>query len=81
MTSRVRRVAEFDPGVVRAAIVANTPTHIVLNHVDYVDARCRGGFLTDQAEAFIRNLEQAIERHVNLVGTGPDETVEAPVFA
>ena len=35
VTSKIRRVARFDPVIVQAAIEANAPTQIVLNHVDY----------------------------------------------
>ena len=39
VTKKVRRVGRFDAQIVKDAIVVNAPTCIVLNHVDYVDAR------------------------------------------
>lgn len=69
VTQRVRRVGEFDAGVVARAIQANRPTHLVLNHVDYV-----GRLDTDagrhQARSFVRDVEDALGRSVNLIGTG-----------
>jgi adenylosuccinate synthase len=36
VTGKLRRVGEFDEGLVKRAIAANAPDRIVLNHVDYV---------------------------------------------
>ena len=46
VTGRLRRVARFDPAIVREAIRANRPDKIVLNHVDYLDAGCTSEALT-----------------------------------
>ena len=37
VTQNVRRVARFDASAVKAAIQANNPNVIVLNHMDYID--------------------------------------------
>ncbi len=71
VTKRVRRVARFDPGIVRAAIAANNPSLIVLNHVDYVDAAARER-LTARAESFVEHVSESIGRPVDYVGLGPD---------
>ncbi len=71
VTNRVRRVARFDPWLVRQAIAANNPSSIVLNHVDHVDAAARHG-LTQRAEAFVANVSEGIGRSVDYVGLGPD---------
>lgn len=74
VTHRVRRVGEFDPEVVTRAIAANKPTHVVLNHVDYV-----GPLNTEQgreaARDFVENVERALGRKVDFVGTSRSELI------
>ena len=72
VTGRLRRVARFDPDLVRMAIGVNQPSMIVLNHVDYVDAAAVERGLTPKAMAFVREVGAAIGRPIDLVGTGPD---------
>lgn len=70
VTRRTRRVARFDPDVVRRAIDVNQPTTLVLNHVDYLadlaDPSGRGA----AAEAVVQ-IEASIGRRVDLIGTTP----------
>lgn len=66
VTGRIRRVAHFDAAVVRAAITANAPTSIVLNHVDYVGAG---------AAEFVQKVEALIGRQVDWLGTSPIDLV------
>ena len=85
VTNMVRRVARFDATVVRAAIEANNPSHIVLNHVDYVDASCRKTHqLNSKTEQFVAHVEQQIGSKVDFVGFGPSSIVsrvgENPAF-
>ena len=72
VTRKVRRVANFDPKVVRAAIRANFPTSIVLNHLDYVGPKPeesdRHSFVV---ERFLRNVERNIGARVDFVGYAP----------
>lgn len=69
VTKRVRRVAAFDPVVVRAAIEANLPSVLVLNHVDYFDQHCATeGRLTKRGIEGVRRIEHMIGRPVDLVG-------------
>ncbi len=63
VTEKVRRVAKFDPGIVRAAIEANAPTAIVLNHLDYLDP--------STVERFLRKVEEQIGMPVDFAGCGP----------
>lgn len=65
VTQRVRRVALFDPGVVRDAITANRPTSIVLNHADHLGA---------DAVKSVQRIETLIGRRVDWVGTSPRTT-------
>jgi adenylosuccinate synthase len=54
----------------------NQPTAVVLNHLDYVDARCRlERKLTQRALEFVRNTEEEIGTSISLLGFGPDSLV------
>jgi adenylosuccinate synthase len=72
VTKQVRRVARFDPKIVLAAIEANLPTQIVLNHADYFDARSiELGRITGRIADSARNIESQIGAKINLLGLGP----------
>jgi adenylosuccinate synthase len=73
VTKSVRRVARFDPEVVRDAITVNKPTRIVLNHLDYIDSTCatRQG-LTTKTSAFVKEVESLINAPIDFVGFGRD---------
>lgn len=72
VTKKIRRVGRFDSRVAKAAISHNRPTHIVLNHLDYVDATCCDRQrLTSRALSFLRNVEASIQRRIDYVGLGP----------
>ena len=62
VTGCIRRVGEFHPAVVQAAIVANAPTCIVLNHVDYIGPR---------SSEFVESVETSIGRRVDWIGASP----------
>ena len=71
VTGRLRRVASFDPELVKAAIRVNAPTKVVLNHLDYVDALCRNETaLTKKAAEFLMMVEEQIGMSVQFFGTG-----------
>jgi adenylosuccinate synthase len=73
VTKKLRRVAEFDPSIVRRAIAVNNPSSIVLNHMDYIDADCRATkMLSAKAQGFLNWVESNIERRVDMVGTSPE---------
>lgn len=72
VTRKIRRVAQFDSQIVRAAISANAPTTIVLNHLDYVDAKCaESHLLSAKAELFVKGIERELDAPINYLGTGP----------
>ena len=77
VTRKVRRVANFDPEVVRAAINANSPTSIVLNHLDYIDPdpkdNGRNSFIV---ERFLRTVERQIGAAIDHIGYGPKHVGE-----
>lgn len=76
VTKRLRRVARFDPRIVRAAVAANKPNRIVLNHVDHVDASAVEG-MTRRAQEFVATVSAGIGRPVDMVGLGPGILVPA----
>ena len=72
VTRTVRRVARFEPEIVRQAIEANNPSRIVLNHVDYVDANCaKNNSLTELASEFVQEVELSIGRKIDYFGFSP----------
>ena len=70
VTDDVRRVARFDREIVLAAIDANWPTRVVLNHADYFDIVChQSGRPTPKATKAVCAIEAKLGRTVDLVGT------------
>jgi adenylosuccinate synthase len=67
VTKKVRRVADFDPTIVRRAIAANAPTSIVLNHLDYVPLGPDGY----GRHRYVEAVERSIGRDVTHIGLGP----------
>jgi adenylosuccinate synthase len=65
VTNKVRRIADFDPGIVVDAITSNRPNEIYMNHVDYVSPD------PAQREAFVARVEREIGQAVDWVGTDP----------
>jgi adenylosuccinate synthase len=81
VTKRVRRVARFDADIVRHAIAVNAPTHIVLNHVDYVDFECRYTKVGSQKTInFVASIEAAIGSPIDYLGFGPTSLVDRTSF-
>ena len=71
VTRTVRRVARFEPDIVRQAIAANNPSRIVLNHLDHVDVNCtKANSLTKQAGRFVQEVESAIGKNIDYFGFG-----------
>lgn len=68
VTNSIRRVAEFDPDLVRKAIMANNPTSIVMNHLDYIQEDFRAEFLS--------KVEEDILRPIDFVGLSPSSIVQ-----
>jgi len=77
VTKTIRRVARFDPNIVRDAIQVNAPTHIVVNHLDYVDHECRElNQPSQKALRFVDELESLIGSTVDYMGFSPSSLVE-----
>jgi adenylosuccinate synthase len=76
VTRRTRRVARFDPKVVKQAMAVNRPTRIVMNHLDYVDRRCsETNSLTLKAYSFVMDIEASIGQEIDCFGFGPSSMV------
>ena len=80
VTGRLRRVGEFDPGLVRRALDANRPTRLVLNHLDYIGAERDLGNERTVLRRFIRRVESSLGRKVDWFGFSPLGIVESTVL-
>ena len=69
VSKQVRRVARFDSSIVKKAIIANQPTKIVLNHLDYICSRD-----VENYDKIIKNviekIEVSIKQNINYLGFG-----------
>jgi len=76
VTGRLRRVAEFDLGMVIRAARLNSATDIALTFADYLDCSVRNATaehaLTAPVRRFIDELEAATNTPVTIVSTGPE---------
>ncbi len=67
VTKHLRRVANFDPRIVRNAIAVNKPNIIVLNHLDYVGEQGSES-IGPKRRKFLENIETSIEQRIDYVG-------------
>lgn len=73
VTRTRRRVARFDPEIVKQAIMHNNPTRIVLNHLDYIDARNTAALnKNSKSFSFLHHIEGEIGHRIAYAGFGPD---------
>jgi len=75
-TKRVRRVGTFDAELVKRAIDANSPSRIVLNHFDYVDAGVREHSFNDRSREFLAMVEDSIGHRIDWIGISPEEFID-----
>lgn len=75
VTRSVRRVARFDARIVRAALQVNAPTHIVLNHLDYVANFEHAATIPEKAIEFVHAVESSISSTVDYLGFGPSSLI------
>ncbi|MGW3210165.1 adenylosuccinate synthetase [Streptomyces sp. NPDC001135] len=74
VTGRRRRVGGFDMDQAREAVRVNRPSRIALTFLDHVAPNVLGqnsGELPQAAAAFVKQVEEGLERPVDLIGTGP----------
>lgn len=72
VTKKVRRIAKFDSEIVKSAIAVNSPTVIVLNHMDYVPINERGEFLY--------RIEKELELKIDYLGLNGQGLVKANIL-
>ena len=78
VAGKIRRIARFDKTVVKAAIDANAPTQIVLNHIDYVDVnRKQLEGHSDRTFRFASRVEISLDVTLDYFGFGPSSLVPA----
>ena len=75
VTGRQRRAADFDFDLARRAIMLNGATQISITKLDVLFADCAGKTsyeeLSDEAKAFVANIERELDTPVTIIGTGP----------
>jgi adenylosuccinate synthase len=79
VTKTVRRVASFNSDVACQSIIANRPTTIVLNHLDYVDAASSlSKNLSKKTEYFVNEIETLIDSSIDYLGFSPSSLMKYP---
>ncbi len=75
VTGRQRRAADFDFDLARRAIMLNGATQLSITKLDVLFSECEGKTsydkLSDDAKAFIKNIEIELNTPVTIIGTGP----------
>ena len=67
VTKRLRRVADFDPQIVKRAIAVNKPSIIVLNHLDYIGEQEKNS-IGPNRQNFLKKIEADIGQKIDYVG-------------
>ena len=68
VTRKLRRVGQFDLGLVRRAIQANKPTRLVMNHLDYLGAPYDLANPESRVREFITSVEGGLGRSIDWLG-------------
>jgi adenylosuccinate synthase len=68
VTKTTRRVGRFDAKIVRQAVMANRPTRVVMNHLDYISSINNH---SERGAKFVETVESAIESKIDYIGFGP----------
>lgn len=73
-TKRLRRIGEFDWGLLRKAALLNGPTDIALTFTDYLSSANREAMRFEQLQpetiSFIHEIERVANARVSLIATG-----------
>ena len=72
VTKKVRRVAYFDPEIVKLAIKVNKPDFIVLNHLDYIKE--------NKQKSFVRDVEKKLGREIDYLGLNKLDIITKRLF-
>lgn len=79
VTRRLRRVGRFDACLVRRAIAVNSPTRLVLNHLDYVGKKSETENPRSNVSRFVQWVEEAVNRRIDWFGFSPRRVIEREV--
>ncbi len=81
VTKAVRRVAKFDPEIVRQAIRSNQPTRIFLNHLDYFDKAPSVALAPSRRQLdALDAIETSIGRSVDFIGLSGTSCLDRRAF-
>jgi adenylosuccinate synthase len=76
VSKKLRRVGRFDSNIVCQAILANNPSRIVLNHLDYIDSNISlKSQITFKHQIVIKEVEKTIGKNIDFIGIGPGSIV------
>lgn len=74
-TKRLRRVAKFDPAILKRAVMINGATMLAMHGADYIrfsnKSQTEFEALTPATKDFINQVQQATDVPVTFIGTGP----------
>ncbi|MBB4169309.1 adenylosuccinate synthetase [Rhizobium sp. BK538] len=71
VTQKLRRVGKFDPDIVNRAVSVNSPTRIVMNHLDYLGHVSDLDDSNTEIARFISRINSAIGRSIDWFGFSP----------
>ena len=78
VTKQVRRVARFDPEIVKMAINVNRPTRVFMNHLDYLYYTAVSTYCQHTMD-FVNKIEISIGSRIAYLGFGP-QSIERRIF-
>lgn len=76
VTKKLRRVGKFDSALVSAAISANRPNRIVMNHLDYIGEGAQLNSAKSEVRKFMHLVEKGIGRTVDWVAFSEFDVVD-----
>lgn len=77
VTHTLRRVARFDPILVKQAIQSNKPNIVVMNHADYFDYSMHDmSTISSMQDCMIADIESKIGRHIDYIGNGSNIIIQ-----
>ena len=68
VTQRLRRVGRFDVELVRRALAVNSPTRLVLNHLDFIGAERDLLDPSTGTSRFVRRIEEGLGQTIDWFG-------------
>lgn len=74
VTHKLRRIARFDAEIVLRAIEVNTPTRIVLNHVDYYKYNIHEEELL--LKKYMDSISNLIKKKIDFIGLSPSTLIK-----